>query len=769
MKNLFIVGDSFSSFYNGKTQWPLWTDQIGQHFSAAVINASMEGTNQDWQWLHLERFVDQSMTPEDQLIVVLTSPMRFWFIEDLPQYSNPARATNLDRMIENSDLRSSIKGFLGNIWRPGLAMQHQKQRLAQLSYWVSSRSLKPPLIIPAFLNSIQQEDWPYLRCAKGNLYDDLQQKEFLGAEDRTPLDLWAGIECRYNHLCRQNHGVLARAIIDCLESGDQLDLTKVPVVESIITEQNCRDPELAHREFCPEQFEDMLKETRSLPAKIRDRVRDLMQPSPSNRSVIVAGGGTAGLISALIIKRQHPDLTVTVIESDRVGIVGVGEGSTEHWRWFMDAMDITTEQLIRETGATFKFGIDFLDWRWPGHRFMHVVNEAYRVDTTQGPEMIYSWLLDQGADCLDLVPRYCRDNLHRWPYTDTQQFHFDTFKLNGFLHGLADQHGITVIRADIKTVRVSGSRVDQLDLDHGRSLRADYYLDCTGFARLICQQALGSDWISYDRWLPVDRAIAWPMPHVEPLKSWTTSRAMQSGWLWQIPVQDRTGNGYVFSSRYTDSDRAVAEAEAQLGRSIEKIARDIPFQAGRLDQPVFDNAAAVGLSSGFIEPLEASSIGMTIQQMRWLSQNFDQLVNQHAPTIDRACQHWALLQENALDFVGLHYETDRRDTEFWRDQYQRERSPGLADRLKEYADRLPSAGDFPQKDCLFREHNWLIVMAGLGLFTKQQARKTIEFQGSRFRELARERLLFLDQLAAKERSGYQTHEQVIDYFLRDSP
>ena len=128
MRNLYIVGDSFSSFYSGQNAWPLWTDQIGHHFSANVVNASMEGTNQDWQWRHIENFIKQEITEEDQLLVVLTSPMRFWFIEDLPQYSNPARATNLDKMIESSDMRSSIKGFLGNIWRPSLALQHQNQR-----------------------------------------------------------------------------------------------------------------------------------------------------------------------------------------------------------------------------------------------------------------------------------------------------------------------------------------------------------------------------------------------------------------------------------------------------------------------------------------------------------------------------------------------------------------------------------------------------------------------------------------------------------------
>lgn len=770
MKNLFIVGDSFSSFYNGKTQWPLWTDQIGQHFSAPVVNASIEGTNQDWQWLHLERFVDQSMTPEDQLIVVLTSPMRFWFIEDLPQCSNPARATNLDSMIENSDVRSSIKGFLGNIWRPSLALQHQKQRLAQLSYWVSDRKLRPPLIIPSFLNFIDQEDWPLLRIAKGNLYDDLQMPEFQESRDQTPLDLWAGIECRYNHLCRQNHGVLAGAIIDCLESGDRLDLTNVPVVKSIITEQNCRDPELAEKEFCPEQFQEMLKETKSLPLKIKDRVLEFLQPPPVKRSVIVAGGGTAGLISALIIKRQRPDLAVSMIESDRVGIVGVGEGSTEHWRWFMDAMGITTEQLIRKTGATFKFGINFLDWRYPGHRFMHIVSEAFRIDTDRGPEMIYSWLLSQGRDNLDLILSSSRNNLHRWPFTDTQQFHFDTFKLNQFLHELAKELGVELIKGDIQQVMAQGSKVNGLSLDGDRNISADYYIDCTGFHRLINQRALGSDWISYSDWLPVDRAIAWPAEHQGPINSWTTSRAMKSGWMWNTPVQSRTGNGYVFSSQHINSDQAVAEAEAVLGYKIEKLARDIPFNAGRLDRPVGVNSLAIGLSSGFIEPLEASSIGMTIQQARWVSSNLDQLIAGDPTLIERTETHWQQLQENALDFVSLHYQTDRKDTAFWQQVQQTPQSPGLRDFMqRKFLHRLPHYTDFPNRDCLFREHNWLVVMSGLGLINQAQARKTLELQGPQFCEQARERLLLLDRLVAKERSGYRSHEEVIEYFLRDSP
>ena len=769
MRNLYIVGDSFSSFYSGQNAWPLWTDQIGHHFSANVVNASMEGTNQDWQWRHIENFIKQEITEEDQLLVVLTSPMRFWFIEDLPQYSNPARATNLDKMIESSDMRSSIKGFLGNIWRPSLALQHQNQRLAQLSYWIRSKSLRAPLIIPAFLNFIDQKDWPELLIAKGNLYDDLQTVEFQGAEDQTPLDLWAGIECRYNHLCKQNHRVLADAVIHSLESNQQLDLTTVAVSRSLITADNCRDQQFAEQELCIEQFQLMLSETRSLPLRIKARVKELFQPNAVKKTVLVAGGGTAGLISALIIKKQHPEISVTMIESDRVGIVGVGEGSTEHWRWFMDVLGITTEQIIQRTGATFKFGINFLDWRAPGHRFMHVVSEAHKIDTAQGPEMIYSWLLDQGADHMSLVPYHCQNNLHRWPFTDTQQFHFDTFKLNEFLHELANDLGITVIKGDIQRVDTTESRVTALHLEHGQSVGADYYIDCTGFQRLICKRALGSDWISYSQWLPVDRAIAWPMQHTEPLSTWTTSRAMQSGWLWQIPVQARTGNGYVFSSQHTDADQAIAEVEQLLGRPIEKIARDISFEAGRLQQAVFHNAAAVGLSSGFIEPLEASSIGMTIQQARWISENLEKLSHSDDRTIDRANSHWQQLQENALDFVALHYQTDRRDTEFWQQTQQTARSPGLADLMEKFSQRLPHHTDFPNRDCLFREHNWLMVMSGLGLINKSQASKTLELQAAQFREQARERLLLLDQLVTKERNEYRSHEAVIEYFLRDSP
>lgn len=769
MRNIYIAGDSFSWFYNGKVRWPLWTDQIGQHFDANIINASLNGCSQDWQWQQIKNFVEQGMSTDDQLIVVLTNPMRFWFIEDQPQVSNAARATNLDHVVANSDLRISIKKFLANIWRPELALQHQRQRLSELSYWVKERQLNLPLIIPAFMTPIDPAEWPYLKIANGNLYDDLQLKEFSNTDHQDILDLWKGRECRYNHLCKQNHRVLAEAVINCLESNSQLDLSTLAIKTELITEENSRDPDFADRELDVDEFRIMIEETQTVLERVSSRVTEMFSPSNDRKKIIVAGGGTSGMITALTIKKLYPQYHVTVIESEKIGIVGVGEGSTEHWRWFMDIMGITTEQLIQQTGATFKFGVNFLDWRGPGHRFMHVVSEAFSVDTSSGREMIYSWLLAQGAGAMNIIPKHCAENLHRWPFTDTQQFHFDTFRLNEFLHDQAREIGIELIVQDIESVDSRDDLVKALRTSDQRILTADYYIDCTGFQRLIAKKALGSGWVSYQEWLPVDRAIAWPWPeHDDDMASWTLAQAMNAGWRWQTPVQGRTGNGYVFSSEFIDSDQAIKEVEQTTGYSIEKVARDIPFHAGRLDRPLSKNSAAVGISSGFIEPLEASSIAMTIQQTRWICENLDQLIAGDTHVVEKGNQHWQQLQENALDFISLHYQTDRQDTEFWRQVQKIEPSPGLKMlRERKFKHRLPHRQDFTNRDCLFREHNWLVVMAGLGLLTKQQAQKTLELQGPEFLERARERINLLKDL--DDREPRYSHRQAIEYFLRDSP
>ena len=667
MRNLFIVGDSFSWFYNGKAQWPLWTDQVGSYFKTNVVNASLNGCSQDWQWDQIKSFVDNDINNEDRLVVVLTSPMRFWLIENMPQISNPARATNLETVIENSDLRYSIKSFLGNIWRPELALKHQRQRLSEISYWVSQRSLARPLIIPAFYNPIDPEEWPHLNIANGNLYDDLQLKEFDSPNESDILDLWKGIECRHNHLCKSNHRVLAEAVSRALETDQTLDLISLEVHKGLITEDNHRSRQFAEQELDLEQFDSMIRETRPLFNRVVESVKNTFSPASPKRHLMVVGGGTSGLVTALTLKKLHSDLDVTMVESDRIGIVGVGEGSTEHWRWFMDVMGITTEEIIQKTGASFKFGINFLDWRHIGHRYMHVVSEAFSVDTPAGREMIHSYILANGGTNLDLIPKHCRENLHRWPFNDTQQFHFDTFKLNEFLHDLAHREGITIVKADIEHVNVKDKKVVNLVTKEGNQLSADYYIDSTGFHRLICEKALNSQWISYQQWLPVDRAIAWPRPHDNGSRlSWTTSRAMKNGWMWQIPVQARTGNGYVFSSSHCDSEQAVREVETQFGIKIESLAKDIRFEAGRLDQMVYDNVAAVGISSGFVEPLEASSIAMTIQQARKISQCLDGLFAADASTVKEVNDHMIDLQENALAFISLHYQTDRADTDFWK-------------------------------------------------------------------------------------------------------
>jgi tryptophan halogenase len=446
------------------------------------------------------------------------------------------------------------------------------------------------------------------------------------------------------------------------------------------------------------------------------------------KNLAIIGGGTAGLITALILKKDYPKLKIDLIKSDKIGIVGVGEGSTEHWAIFMQHCDIKLHDLLLETDATFKYGINFINWQGDNKNYIQNVSSNFNIESQTGSKFVYSYLIANGASEKGLTHNYIEKSLHRKPYWGINQFHFNTFKLNDFLLKLCNSRGIAIISEEISEINLlEDGRIGKIKTFRNELLDYDFYVDSTGFHRLFLEKTLKVKWLSYGRYLPMNSAIAFPTEKTDNIDSFTISRAMNAGWLWRIPTQNRHGNGYVFNDNFINFDQAQTEVERLYGSPIQ-VAKKIKFDAGMLEKSWVKNCVAIGLSSSFVEPLEASSIGTSIQQAFLLGR----LLNSYIPS-STYCENIfnknnKELVENIFDFIQLHYVTKRRDTDFWRSVEELIMTPGLEEKLDLYNYKMPSVSDFSNRQVLFKEANWILVMHGLGLIKKEIALKDLSEQ-----------------------------------------
>ncbi len=443
--------------------------------------------------------------------------------------------------------------------------------------------------------------------------------------------------------------------------------------------------------------------------------------------ICVVGGGTAGFVAALILKKSYPDYIVDVIRSTKIGTIGVGEGSTEHWSAFMDFCGIPVGELIKETDATFKSGIMFQNWS--DKDFLQSVHDPF-VGEHMGLPLMYAKLIADKVPPKDLVGSYTWNSYtpfnkymeERPNDTGVSQYHFNTSKLNDFLTNKAQDLGCKVIDDEIVDVVVDEKGIDYIK---GVSEYYDYdfYIDCTGFARLLIGK-LGGKWQSYSKYLKMKEAIVFPTEEEDEIPIWTVARAMDSGWMFRIPVWGRKGNGYIYDSDFISADEAKIEAEKILGHEV-SVAKKLKFDPGAIDKPWINNVCAIGLSASFVEPLEASSIGTSINQSFLLAQR---IVNYNQDTIVRYNKEVEAIMNNIRDFICLHYITNKTHTEFWKHLQEVNIPDSLADNLNMWKTRLPIADDFTDhtKKIIFNEYNYILVMYGLGLLDTQAVRKQFE-------------------------------------------
>lgn len=433
----------------------------------------------------------------------------------------------------------------------------------------------------------------------------------------------------------------------------------------------------------------------------------------------IVGGGTAGLVTALILKTKFPNKEITVIKSDSIGIIGVGEGTTEHWTHFMNFVGIDRNELIAKTDATLKYGVMFENWT--EKPYLHAVPDELNSIRLGQYLAGYGKIISDSKSTNKTVNSQCawtktvdENNL---PY----QYHFDTFKLNDFLEVKCQEKGIKIIKDDIIEV-VCENNIIKFLKSSIETYNFDFYIDCTGFKKLLISK-LGAKWNSYSQYLKMNSAIAFQTQDTDEYNPYTLAIAMDHGWMWRIPVWGRWGNGYVYCDKYTDEHQAKLEVEKYLGHEIE-IRKSVKFDPGCLDKSWIGNCAAVGLSSNFVEPLEATSIGSTINQIFIL---MHYLQNYGPTSIATYNDKVNKVLENIRDFIILHYQVDKKQSKFWEYNSTIELPDTLKHKLERWKQNLPIKEDIVTTDyVLFHEQNWTNVLYGLDWFDRDMIKQEYE-------------------------------------------
>ena len=403
---------------------------------------------------------------------------------------------------------------------------------------------------------------------------------------------------------------------------------------------------------------------------------------PRIRNIVIVGGGTAGwMAAAAFSKVLGRDYSIRLIESEEIGTVGVGEATVPHLKLFNNVLEIDEIDFIKQTKGTFKLGIQFIDWGRLGDTYVHGFGSIGH-DYGLLPFHQY-WLklfqagkaADIGAFSLNTVAAplgkfmvSATDVPPTSPLANiAYAYHFDAGLYAKYLRGYAEARGVR--RTEGKVVntilRAADGFIEAVVLDSGERIDGELFIDCSGFRGLLIEQALQTGYADWTHWLPCDRAMAVPCENVGPPTPYTRSTARTAGWQWRIPLQHRTGNGYVYSSSYISDDEVAATLLKNLdGRALAE-PRLLKFTTGMRKKFWNKNCVAIGLASGFMEPLESTSIYLIQSGIARLLNLFPE--RDFSPLlIDRYNAQAIFEFERIRDFLILHYyATERNDTPFW--------------------------------------------------------------------------------------------------------
>ena len=446
------------------------------------------------------------------------------------------------------------------------------------------------------------------------------------------------------------------------------------------------------------------------------------------RDIVILGGGTAGWMTAAALSRAMAGSgrRITLIESDDIGTVGVGEATIPTIHWFNQIVGLDERQFMAETKATYKLGIEFQGWNGDGTAYFHPFG-------TFGPpgdgvmflhRLIRARLagMDAPTEQFSLTAQAARAHRFTHPVADRRSllstlgyaFHFDAGLYAGYLRKLAEAAGVRRIEGKVARIDRDGESglITALTTERGETAAGDFFVDCSGFRGLLIEGEMQAGFEDWSEWLPCDRAWAVPTAREAKLTPYTRAIAMEAGWRWRIPLQHRTGNGYVFSSRYQDDQAAREALLAALGEAPLAEPRLLRFLPGQRRKSWSGNVVAIGLSSGFLEPLESTSIHLIQSGIAKLLALFprhgrDTLV---AEQFNRVFAQEML---DVRDFLIMHYKlTTSRTDPMWQSCQTMTVPDSLTYRIEQF---LASARIVLSSDELFRDASWFAVMDGQGL------------------------------------------------------
>ncbi len=443
--------------------------------------------------------------------------------------------------------------------------------------------------------------------------------------------------------------------------------------------------------------------------------------------VVIVGGGTAGWMTAAAAGRFLDDgqRRITLVESDAIGTVGVGEATIPSILNFNKLLGIDEAEFLRETKGSFKLGIEFAGWHRPDSGYFHPFGSFGR--DIEGINFHQLWLKLRGEAGIGPIADYspstvaARAAAFGPPVGDPRSplsgmayaYHIDATLYAAFLRRRAEADGVARVEGRIVSVeRADNGHVAAVVLDDGRRVTGDLFIDCSGFRSLLLGDAMGVGYDDWSHWLPCDRAIAVPTERTEPVLPYTRATAHRAGWQWRIPLQHRTGNGVVYCSRFLDDDAAEALLLSRLDSAPTAAPRRLSFTAGQRHRMWEGNVVAIGLSGGFLEPLESTSIHL-IQQ--GISKLFALFPDRDFSGVERTEYNRQMADNyrSIRDFIILHYHaTARDDSPFW----DHVRSMDVPDSLTRKLDLFRHKGRvFRYEDELFAMPSWVAVLLGQGV------------------------------------------------------
>jgi tryptophan halogenase len=484
------------------------------------------------------------------------------------------------------------------------------------------------------------------------------------------------------------------------------------------------------------------------------------------KKVVIAGGGTAGwMAAAAISKLMGKNLEIVLVESEMIGTIGVGEATIPTMVFFNRLLEIDEADFMREVQGTYKLGISFENWGGLGEQYIHAFGVTGKDCWACGFQ--HFWLRGRQLGISGDFGDYCLERAaaeaHRFSHLPKNglnyAFHIDATRYAAYLRKLSERHGVKRQEGRISRVNTNPENgyIASIQLDSGKVIDGDFFIDCTGMRALLIEQALHTGYESWSQWLPCDSAVAIQTGSVEEPIPYTRAIAREAGWQWRIPLQHRVGNGMVYCSRYIEKDAAEQTLLGNIEGETLTNPLHIRFSPGRRRKQWHKNCLAVGLSSGFLEPLESTSIHLIQQNIVRFLRMFP-TTGIHQSEVDEFNRQADFDVERIRDFIILHYKaTKRTDTEFWRHCRSMEIPDSLEHRIRIFRE---TGHVFREAAELF-DDSWQQVMIGQGIMPERYHALVDTMSEGELREFLHRIRSGIDRTVA----GLQPHQQYLDAFL----